>query len=142
MRSSHLTALALLVACLGAPAPEGSARDDVPPEIAAKENPVTLPESKLRYYARQFKGKCARCHGINGDGGGEEAAGQDVPPANFTDAVYMSTRTDGQLFYQIFAGGGTRCAMPAFGPGSDHGWSEEKIWYMVAYVRRFAEPRE
>ena len=37
-------------------------------------------------------------------------------------------------------GGGERCAMPAYGPESDHGWNEEKIWSMVRFVRRFAEP--
>jgi len=50
----------------------------------------------------------------------------------------MASRTDGQFFYQILMGGGERCAMPAFGPDSAQGWSEEKIWHMVAFVRRFA----
>lgn len=135
-----LLALATCVA-VGEP-PTLAARDDVPPEIAARENPVVLPEAKLRYYAKQFRAKCARCHGINGDGGGEEAEAQEVPPRDFTDAAYMGTRSDGELFYQIHAGGRERCAMPAYGPDSDHGWSEDKIWYMVAYVRRFAKPAE
>ncbi len=70
----------------------------------------------------------------------EEAAEQAVPPANFTDSAYLSSRTDGQLFYQILMGGGERCAMPAYGPESSHGWTEEKVWRMVAFVRRFAQP--
>jgi mono/diheme cytochrome c family protein len=119
-----------------------NARDDVPDEIARLENPVTLTPSRVRYYAKQFKAKCARCHGEKGDGGGEEAAGQEVPPANLTDAAYMKTRTDGQLFYQLLVGGGENCAMPAFGPGSDHSWSREKIWGMVAFVCRFVRPPE
>jgi mono/diheme cytochrome c family protein len=116
-------------------------RDDVPKEIRNQKNPVILEDSEIRYYQRQFKGKCARCHGKDGAGGGisGEALEQAVPPANFTDAAYMKTRTDGQLFYQIFMGGGDRCAMPAFGPESDHAWTEEKIWHMVAFVRRFVE---
>jgi len=48
-------------------------------------------------------------------------------------------RRDGELFYQILVGGGDRCAMPAYGPESDHGWSELKIWHMVAYIRHFSE---
>lgn len=130
----------LLVAagCLVAPL-DLEGREDVPPEIAERKNPVSIPEGKLRYYARQYKAKCARCHGIEGDGGGEEAKGQAVPPRDFTDATYMDGRTDGQLFYQILVGGGERCAMPAFGPGTDHNWDEEKIWYMVDYVRRFSK---
>ena len=118
-----------------------TARDDVPEEIAQQTNHVThLTPRDIRYYTKQFKAKCARCHGLDGSGGGEEAATQEVPPADFTDAEYMSTRTDGQLFYQILMGGGERCAMPAFGPDSDHGWGENKIWYMVAFVRLFSEP--
>jgi mono/diheme cytochrome c family protein len=115
-----------------------SGRDDVPPEIAERVNPVELEDSELRYYKRQFKGKCSRCHGPEGTGAGEQAASQPVPPTDFTDATYMQTRSDGQLFYQILVGGGERCAMPAFGPESDYAWNEEKIWHLVAYVRRFA----
>ncbi|MDH3520734.1 MAG: c-type cytochrome [Myxococcales bacterium] len=114
------------------------ARPDVPDEIASKPNPAVLDGDEVRYYERQYRGKCARCHGADGSGGGEEAAAQAVPPANFTDAAFMASRSDGQFFYQILMGGGTRCAMPAFGPESDSGWSEEKIWHMVAFVRRFA----
>jgi mono/diheme cytochrome c family protein len=135
--------LVLLVALVSAQwtflaAHAATARDDVPPEIANKTNPVELEESELRYYKRQWKGKCSRCHGIDGDGGGKNAGEQPVPPTNFTDASHMRTRTDGQLFYQILMGGGDRCAMPAFGPESDYAWNEEKIWHLVAYVRRFA----
>ncbi len=132
-----LVAIALAIG--GAPSGAG-ARDDVPEEIARRKSPVTLEETELRYYKRQFKGKCARCHGRDGDGkgGSEPPAPPLVAPADFTDAQYMATRTDGQLFYQILNGGGERCAMPAFGPESDHAWNEEKIWHMVAYVRLFA----
>lgn len=118
------------------------AREDVPDEIARKQNPVTLTDARVRYFKRQYRAKCARCHGATGDGGGEEAKEQPVPPRDLTDAEYMSSRSDGQLFYQILVGGGDRCAMPAFGPESDHAWNEEKIWGMVAYVRRFAQPPE
>lgn len=117
-----------------------SARDDVPEDIAARSNPVTLEDDEIRYYARQYRGKCAHCHGADGTGSGDDAAMQPVRPTNFTDAAHMKSRTDGQLFYQILMGGGDRCAMPAFGPDSDHAWTEDKIWHMVAYVRRFAEP--
>ena len=101
---------------------------------------MSLAPEEVRYYARQYKARCARCHGKEGDGGGAEAEEQAVPPRDFTDAAYMESRTDGQLFYQILAGGGERCAMPAFGPTSDSGWSEEKIWYMVEFIRRFSRP--
>jgi mono/diheme cytochrome c family protein len=130
------SAFALVLAC----AATSGARDDVPLEIAHRENPESLDAREIKYYAKQFKAKCARCHGLSGDGGGEESAGQKVPPTDFTDAPFLATRSDGQLFYQILVGGGEGCAMPAFGPDSDHGWTEEKVWHMVAFVRRFAAP--
>ncbi len=118
-----------------------SARDDVPDAVKAAKNPVTMEESEVRYYQRQFKGKCSRCHGLDGTGTGVDVTPADglVRPANFTDAKYMASRTDGQLFYQILMGGGERCAMPAFGPESDHAWTEDKIWHMVAFIRRFSD---
>ncbi len=118
-----------------------SARDDVPDDAKAMKNPVTLEESEIRYYQRQFKGKCSRCHGLDGTGTGVDATPAEglVRPANFTDAKYMAGRTDGQLFYQILMGGGERCAMPAFGPESDHAWNDDKIWHMVAFIRRFSD---
>jgi mono/diheme cytochrome c family protein len=139
---AHLTklvslgsALALLLPCTA------RARDDVPEGIASAGNPVReLTPRDVRYYQKQFKTKCSRCHGLHGSGGGEEAKDQAVPPADFTDAAFMNSRTDGQFYYQILMGGGERCAMPAFGPDSSHGWSENKIWYMVAFIRRFPKP--
>ncbi len=135
-------AFSLSIGISGIACTSASARDDVPEEIKSRPNPVTLEGSDVRYYQRQFKGKCSRCHGIDGAGKGSDAAASDqlVKPANFTDAKFMASRTDGQLFYQILKGGGERCAMPAFGPGSDQAWTEDKIWHMVAFVRRFAQP--
>jgi mono/diheme cytochrome c family protein len=138
LRSCAMTALVVGLCGPAILPPPATARDDVPAEVAARQNPVgELSERDVRYFTKQFKTKCARCHG---PGGGEEAAEQAVPPANFTDSAYMSSRTDGQLFYQILMGGGERCAMPAYGPESSHGWTEEKVWRMVAFVRRFAQP--
>jgi mono/diheme cytochrome c family protein len=111
--------------------------------MIGRENPVKeLSEKKIAYFAKQFRAKCSRCHGADGAGGGKEAAEQPVPPSDLTDAKAMKARSDGELFYQILMGGGDRCAMPAFGPESDHGWSEQKIWQMVVFVRRFSNPSE
>jgi len=143
-RAAALRRLAefILTICLAALACSSvSARDDVPDDTKALKNPVTLEEKEVRYYQRQFKGKCSRCHGVDGTGSGVEVVVTEglARPANFTDAKFMTTRTDGQLFYQILMGGGERCAMPAFGPESDCAWTEDKIWHMVAFVRRFSE---
>ncbi len=139
VRIAAMLALALCAAL--ACAPSYAARDDVPPEIAAATNPVALDAPKQAYYAKQFRANCARCHGANGAGGGEDAAAQPIVPTNLTDRAYLATRTDGQLYWQILRGGAPRCEMPAFGPGSDKSWSEEKIWGMVAFVRTLSAPK-
>jgi len=132
---STLTTCAAGIACTSV-----SAQDDVS-DVKALKNPATLEDSEVRYYERQFKGKCSRCHGLDGTGTGADATTSEgvVPPANFTDAKYMASRTDGDLFNQIMMGGGERCAMPAFGPKSDYAWDEDKIWHMVAFIRRFSD---
>jgi len=137
MRTVTLALAALLVACATQAL---DAREDVPPEIAAQANPAVLEEGRIRFFQRQFKAKCARCHGLDGKGAGPESANQPLPPQDLTDVEYMKTRSDGQLFYQILEGGNAESTMPAFGPESAQGWSEERVWKMVAFVRRFSAP--
>lgn len=140
MQRTRLSSLLLIPVCaalLAATSP-AAARDDTPPEIAGKQNPVVLDAAKQAYWAKQFKSNCARCHGAEGEGGGDEAAQQPVRPTNLTDRTHMATRSDGQIYWQILMGGAPRCEMPAFGPGSDKSWSEEKVWGMVAFVRTLA----
>ncbi len=146
--SQRLTLPTVLIAMLGTSPGlhEIHARDDVPEEIAALTNPVELEESEVRYYQRQFKGKCAVCHGPDGAAKGAFAeamvTAQMVPPADLTDPTFMATRTDGQLFYQILEGGGLLSPMPGFGPESDYAWTEEKVWHLVAYVRSLVRQPE
>ena len=109
--------------------------EKVPPEYQKRKNPVTLTESRISYFRKQFQSRCALCHGKDGKGGGEEAGKMAFPPVNLTDSKFMGACSDGQIYYQIEKGGEEKSAMPAFGPDSDAGWSESKIWGMVAYVR-------
>ncbi len=129
------------LACTTAASPLGqSARDDVPERYGELANPVApIPENRIRYFEKQYRTQCARCHGAEGAGGAEDTAEGVIPARDFTDAAFMATRTDGQLFYQILVGGGERSNMPGFGPASDVAWSEEKIWSMVWFIRRFVE---
>jgi len=135
--------IGLVIGCLTFVPTKGvgqTAREDVPQEYSEMENPTPpLDEKDVSYLARKYKASCARCHGTDGAGGDAKVRQKEFPPRDFTDAAFMKTRSDGQLFYQILMGGGDRSAMPAFGPDSDAGWPVERIWKMVRYVRRFAE---
>jgi len=135
--------LAAMVALAVSPAAgaQGTPRacEAVPARYMGMTNPTPqLDTRQVVYWSKQFKAKCANCHGEQGDGGGEDAGLQKVSPANFTDSAFMARCVDGQLFYQIMFGGEEKSAMPAFGPDSDQGWSEARIWLMAAFIRRFA----
>jgi len=119
-----------------AESPEMSA--GVREEYISRVNPVVLSEKQIRYFTRQFKNKCSRCHGKKGDGQGKKAKGA-IPPADFTDSAFMNSRTDVQFYNQIEKGGQGKSSMPAYGPGSAINWNEEKIWGMVAFIRRFSK---
>lgn len=114
--------------------------DEIPADYLEMKNPIaSLNEERMAYFRKQFDTKCARCHGENGKGVGEEADDMEVPLPNFTSAEFHQSRTDGHLFYQIEIGGEDKSAMPDFGPDSSAGWGEEKIWSMVRFIRSFAE---
>ena len=88
-----------------------------------------------------FLTACLKPRDLDPADGGDDAAIQPVPPANFRDRARMATRSDGQLYWQILKGGAPRSEMPAFGPGSDKSWSEEKIWGMVAFLRTLTDAK-
>ncbi|PCI28158.1 MAG: hypothetical protein COB67_07045 [SAR324 cluster bacterium] len=119
------------------------ADEAVPQEYQEMTNPLTLEKHEVSYWRTQFLGKCALCHGKNGDGQGGSAlelADEGYPqPSNFTDKAFMNSKSDGELFYQIEMGGEEKSAMPDFGEDSAQGWGEEKIWRMVAFIRLFAK---
>ena len=102
---------------------------DAPSEYQSLKNPATT-ERDINYGKRQYKAKCADCHGEKGEGDEEEP---EVP--KFNDAAYMAKRSDGQLFYIIKFGAGKEAEMEGFGPGSDAALSDTKIWRIVAFVR-------
>ena len=112
---------------------------DVPEQFRRLKNSFILTNREIVYFQKQFSAQCARCHGELGDGGGDDDALEKYPPANLTDQKFLDSRTDGELFYQILVGGEELSAMPPFGPDSDIGWSEDKIWKMVAFVRSLAK---
>jgi mono/diheme cytochrome c family protein len=108
-------------------------REWVIPEEARKlKNPIE-PSAAVMASARLiYLDKCAQCHGDSGKGDGPEGKMYDPAPGNLTDAKHMSTRTDGELFYQISQG---RKPMPSF----KKRLTEEQRWKLVLLVRSFAE---
>jgi mono/diheme cytochrome c family protein len=104
----------------------------IPEEVKRLQNPVAPSAAALASARLIYLDKCAQCHGDSGKGDGPEGKMYDPAPGNLTDAKHMSTRTDGELFYQISQG---RKPMPGF----KKRLTEEQRWQLVLLVRSLAE---
>jgi len=83
-----------------------------------------------------YMGYCLPCHGMEGKGDGPlaESLGEGINPRNFTDAEYMSGRSDEELFNVIKFGGkksGFSDAMPDWG----YNFPDADIKAIVQYIR-------
>ena len=110
-----------------APAPEYK----IPPEAAAKVNPVKPTSESLAKGKKLYGFDCAMCHGANGDGKGDMASDMKNV-TDFTKPDALKSRTDGELFYVIRNGKGE---MP---PEGDRA-KDDDIWNMVNYIRSLAK---
>ena len=90
---------------------------------------------------RLYVSICAYCHGVGGDGFGLNAPNLAVPPRDHTDATYMTSRTNEQLFAVIKYGGalqGKSALMPPWGGRL----SDREIAALVAYLRSLSKTAE
>jgi len=83
-----------------------------------------------------FMGYCLPCHGMEGKGDGPLADSLEggVKPRNLSDAEYMSTRSDQELFNVIKNGGkiaGFSDVMPDWG----YNFPDSDIKAIVQYIR-------
>ena len=51
-----------------------------------------------------YRGSCAACHGMDGNGNGPRATGLTPAPTNFRDVTAMAARTDSDFERAILAG--------------------------------------
>jgi mono/diheme cytochrome c family protein len=86
---------------------------------------------------KQYNKYCAKCHGADGHGDGEQGATLKQKPKAFVDATEMAKVDDEKLFETIKFGGepveGSKSDMPAMGKSL----SDFEIRCLVAYVRNF-----
>jgi mono/diheme cytochrome c family protein len=103
----------------------------IPPEAAAKANPVKPSEESLAKGKKMYAIDCAMCHGNRGDGKGDLGGDYKTIP-DFTNGAAMKSRTDGELFYITRNGKGDM-------PPEDNRAKDDDVWNMVNYVRAFAK---
>lgn len=102
----------------------------VPADFRELKNPLPVTADGLEEGRAIFEFNCIGCHGKKGDGNGPAARYLDPNPANFTDAGFMSSVSDGRLYHSILFGvPGT--AMHPFGAKI----TVDEIWNVVNYLR-------
>jgi mono/diheme cytochrome c family protein len=104
----------------------------IPPEEAAKVNPVKPSPESLARGKKLYNIDCAMCHGKDGDGKGDMASDMKNV-TDFTKPDALKDRTDGELSYILRHGKGE---MP---PEGDRA-KDEDIWNLVNYIRSLAKP--
>jgi len=100
----------------------------ISPEDAAKKNPIRFTDASVERGKKVFKTQCALCHGEKGDGKGDLAKEMSLTLPDFTQADYLSKRTDGELFAIVTTGKepmpSQKGRMPA-----------PQLWNVVNYLR-------
>lgn len=103
----------------------------IPPEAAAKANPVKPTDESLAKGKKMYGVDCEMCHGKRGDGKGDLGGDYKTIP-DFTNAEAMKKRSDGELFYITRNGKGDM-------PPEDNRAKDDDVWNMVNYVRALAK---
>ena len=114
------------------PPAKAPAESKIPPEAAAKVNPVKPTQESLAKGKKTYGYDCAMCHGEKGDGKGDMASDYKNV-TDFTNPDALKNRTDGELFYITRNGKGED--MP---PEGDRA-KDDDIWNMVNYIRSLAK---
>ena len=104
----------------------------IPPEEAARKNPVPVTPEGLAEARRFYKYQCTMCHGENGDGKGELADTMKLKLHDWREASSLAGRTDGELYYILTNGKGQML-------GQGDRTKEELRWNLVNLVRSFAK---
>ncbi len=105
----------------------------IPPDEAAKKNPVKPTPEGMAAARKLFGYHCAMCHGKDGDGKGDVAADMKLKLKDWRDPSSLAKMTDGELFYIVTNGRGKMTG------GEGDRTSEETRWNLVHVVRAFAK---
>jgi len=127
----------LLITFLGVAQAQDHQTPVAPQEYLDMENPIDIDdvdEVYLKKIKRTYKSKCSKCHGSSGDGEGSASEDIVIKPTAFNAEGYMDSKSDGQLYWILeFGSEGTE--MEGFGPESDAGMSEDRLWQLITYMR-------
>ncbi len=104
-------------------------------EAAAEipENPIEATEESVRAGLRIYGRFCRSCHGVRGDGRGQNPS-PGTRPANLIDDEWVHGDSDGEIYNVIRQG-----VPPAYDMDAWEGRvSDEEIWHVVNFLRELA----
>ncbi len=127
-------ALAAACALLAAAAPAPGAAEAAQEETAAApENPIEATEESVRAGLRVYGRFCRSCHGVRGDGRGQNPS-PGTRPANLIDDEWVHGDSDGEIYTVIREG-----VPPAYDMDAWEGRiTDEEIWHVVNFLRFLA----
>ena len=128
-------ACALLAAAAPAPGAEAAAAAQAEQEeaAAAPENPIEATEESVRAGLRVYGRFCRSCHGVRGDGRGQNPS-PGTRPANLIDDEWVHGDSDGEIYTVIRQG-----VPPAYDMDAWEGRiTDEEIWHVVNFLRFLA----
>ena len=102
------------------------------PPSQAMENPIEMSEASARQGRRLFERFCVSCHGIDGKGQTDMAAGLPVALPDITNDEWKYGSTDGEIFTLVR--GGTPNGMDAYRDRID----KQRTWHLINYIRTLA----
>ena len=113
----------------------GSAPTDwpVPPEEAARVNPLAPTSPNLKKGGTLFERYCTACHGVSGRGDGPMAEQWSRLPKDLTHPDRQARMTDGEIFWKISAG--HRQGQDEIMPGVGYKLNADDRWRLVLFVR-------
>jgi mono/diheme cytochrome c family protein len=97
-------------------------------------NPVSADEESIEEGTLVYRKHCRSCHGRIGDGKGVQAKELSTPTTDFTNPEVFE-QSDGSLFWKISEG---RNDMEPYKKKI----LEEDIWYVINYIKTFAQTSE
>jgi mono/diheme cytochrome c family protein len=90
-------------------------------------NPVAAQVTSVDRGYDLYQANCAKCHGVDGNGGGPLSGTTQVAPPSLK--AHLSQHTDGDLYYWISKG------LPGGMPAWESELSETDRWNLVNYLR-------
>lgn len=126
-------ACALLAAAAPAPGAAAAAAASQEEAAAAPENPIEATEESVRAGLRVYGRFCRSCHGVRGDGRGQNPS-PGTRPANLIDDEWVHGGSDGEIYTVIRQG-----VPPAYDMDAWEGRiTDEEIWHVVNFLRFLA----